>query len=707
MYVRRRLVAVSLLLVCTATWLAVRAAEETPAPLRPGRLPKEERKALIDGLMVTFRHSKSGATDTRESRLAAIYVPDGEPPTPFLPNGPFTAKLEGYLKLRLRGDYTFSVKGRGTVKVKINGKDLLASAGDDDLTTIKPVLVSLVKGYNKLDIDYARPQQGDAVLRVYWQGDEFPTEPLPPTELRCDSRKESLVAGLEHRQGRELYATRRCFACHDSGTDLAGSRPFMPEIGAKPPALTGAGSRFNSQWMARWILNPRSMRTKTTMPQVFAGLDEESAELSARHIAAYLASVVADKPPKKLVATDGLAGKGEILYEDLGCLACHKLEAPSDEEDEFDRASLYYVGAKFSDGALAAFLKNPRAHYPWSRMPRFPLTDEQAGQLAAFLRKSSKGKIESQGGGDAKLGAKLYASSGCANCHLLGKGDPKPPRHAVIAAKPAAKGCLSIESKSAGKAPNFGFDVPQQKSLIAFLSTDRTSLGRVTPVEFSRRTAKRVNCTACHRRDNLDSDLPYILPEEGVQGHPPEVLPSLSFVGEKLHPAWSSKLLAGTLRYRPRPHLKGRMPGFPARAKLLSIGLSAEHGFAENYVDGPKADVALAKIGHGLTQREGGFNCVQCHGVGDRPPTAAFDAKSTNLAFARDRLRFEYYFRWLMFPQRIEPATKMPRFAPDGKKTGLTHVYDGDAPRQYHALWHYLGTLQKKKPATEKKSRKK
>ena len=137
------------------------------------------------------------------------------------------------------------------------------------------------------------------------------------------------------------------------------------------------------------------------------------------------------------------------------------------------------------------------------------------------------------------------------------------------------------------------------------------------------------------------------------------------------------------------------MRAFPARAKGLAIGLSHEHGFAERYVDGPKFDAAMAKQGYLLSLQNNGFNCVQCHGVGSRGPTAAFDARSTNLAYARDRLRHEYYRRWLLSPQRIAPATKMPRFSPDGKKTALEYAYAGDADKQFEAIWHYLKTLQR------------
>ena len=38
---------------------------------------------------------------------------------------------------------------------------------------------------------------------------------------------------------------------------------------------------------------------------------------------------------------------------------------------------------------------------------------------------------------------------------------------------------------------------------------------------------------------------------------------------------------------------------------------------------------------------------------------------------------------------------RMPVFAMDGKTTQIREVLDGDARRQFGALWHYIQTLPK------------
>ena len=57
--------------------------------------------------------------------------------------------------------------------------------------------------------------------------------------------------------------------------------------------------------------------------------------------------------------------------------------------------------------------------------------------------------------------------------------------------------------------------------------------------------------------------------------------------------------------------------------------------------------------------------------------------------------RKEYFDRWLLFPLRIDPETKMPRFDDDDGKTPLTDFFAGQARDQYDAIWQYLQTLKK------------
>jgi hypothetical protein len=51
--------------------------------------------------------------------------------------------------------------------------------------------------------------------------------------------------------------------------------------------------------------------------------------------------------------------------------------------------------------------------------------------------------------------------------------------------------------------------------------------------------------------------------------------------------------------------------------------------------------------------------------------------------------------RWVLNPLRIDPDTKMPKFADEDGKTPLTDFFAGDALKQYEAIWQYIHSAPK------------
>ena len=42
---------------------------------------------------------------------------------------------------------------------------------------------------------------------------------------------------------------------------------------------------------------------------------------------------------------------------------------------------------------------------------------------------------------------------------------------------------------------------------------------------------------------------------------------------------------------------------------------------------------------------------------------------------------------------RWDVTSRMPQLAPDGKTTKVTSFYDGDAAKQFEAIWHYIQSV--------------
>jgi mono/diheme cytochrome c family protein len=681
------------------------SAISIPEPARLG-LDVEER--LAGGLAVEFTQTASGQSDARTARLPMLYVPAYEPAAAFLDAGPFQARFRGYLFPENSGVYAFHLAGRGEASLRINGKEVLR--GEGDLAVAGPASAELISDYTPLEITYASPTRGAAELRILWERKKgagngqggFGVEPLPPSVLWHDPEDEQLKAPLRLRRGRELFVTQSCIRCHSVGNLSASEARASAELSRKNPDLAGAGSRLDRNWLYRWIADGAAVRNHTSMPQVFGGHLDASERHEVVDLIAYLESLqddshIAAEAGTSTEASDfaQLARSGEILFENLGCIACHRFTPPT-EEDVHKRTTLYAAGAKYRPGALAAFLKSPHAHYGASGMPDFRLSEAEAEQLAAFIRQRSSWAPPGEQdvpAGDAVKGKSVFVDRGCIACHEAPGVEHSLPPPIPLDDASVQSGCLARTDQNRGKAPVFSLGGDDLDSLAAFLSLGRRaarSLEAPVPVEAAGELARRLRCVACHARDGDFSVLSEVILEEGVQGRPVAGIPSLTWAGEKLQRNWTARLLLGELDYRARGWLNSRMPSFPAYAQALATGLPREHGYEGDVRQQPEPDVELADVGEKLTQQFTGFYCTECHASGDRPPTSAFDHRGIDFSYVTERLQYDYYHRWMHDPARIDPATKMPQFAKQPKPDTL----EGDAHRQFDAIWHYLKSLE-------------
>jgi mono/diheme cytochrome c family protein len=392
-------------------------------------------------------------------------------------------------------------------------------------------------------------------------------------------------------------------------------------------------------------------------------------------------------------------------------VACHRL--PGDPELESDtRISLAHVRAKYRPAALADFLQRPSRSYQWTRMPDFQLAEAEAEGLAAFLvtqGEAAPAGEDSASSGDVARGRELATTAGCANCHELDLPLRQPPALTLdqLRAPDWASGCLADTEVSRRTAPAFHLDAAELAALRGFLHRDVDALRQTVWPEFAEHHLKSLRCTACHEREDakdfwfsLEASTaanqkapanPY--DEEDAQDQTiHRQRPPLTWAGEKLRPEWLESFLSGQVLYKPRPKLVARMPAFPAFAGGMARGLAMQHGNAPNSPSATAADLALAKTGEALI-RKGAFGCVDCHAVGTQAALAGTDTVTINFAYIPERLRKEYYDRYLRDPQRYLPGTMMPKFVGDDGQTGITLHFAGDPQRQFEAIWNFLRTV--------------
>jgi len=641
--------------------------------------------AAEPGLQVTF--TSQGQSDTRVDRLLALYVPAQQCPTPFLAAGPFTAKWEGNIESPVRGTFNFSVETNGKFKLTLNGKVLL--------TDTEAKTAELNQGANTLTAELTSAAQGDTFIRLNWSSKNFPLEPVPPMVF-SHATNPVLEKAQAQRLGRFLFAQYNCAACHADATKIPRTGG-LPELNPGAPLLADLGKKYRPEFLAEWIDNPAAIRPHTLMPKLFSGPD------AAQKAADLAAMLTQGATPAQGTKDLSQAAEGGALFANLGCIACH--ETP--DATTRDRIPLAHVQDKYHGQVepLMAYLQNPAATYAQTRMPNFRLSETEARQLAHYLLARGRMVKRSALVGDATRGATLLATSGCLNCHAGMPPTTQPPLSKIL--QNHARGCLAEEPAARGTAPDFHFAAAQRQALLSFLATDLNSLQQDTPDEFAERQIQNLQCTACHARDGkisrwaqLDNECKKLRDAVPAKEHqegdpvPDAPIPALTWQGEKLKTAWMTSFIAGEVTYKPRTWLIGRMPGFAhATAANLASGLAHQHGFSTVEPAEPEPNLEKAKIGETLVGNDGGFNCIACHGLGDRPPTAVFEAPAINFVQTIERVRKGYFQRWVLAPVRIDPETKMPKYADPEGVTAITDQLEGKGPDQFEAIREYLRTV--------------
>ncbi|HWN97048.1 MAG TPA: hypothetical protein VNT99_18605, partial [Methylomirabilota bacterium] len=443
------------------------------------------------------------------------------------------------------------------------------------------------------------------------------------------------------------------------------------------------GERRNYEWMAKWILDPKSTRASVHMPKLLHGPN-------AMEDAKAMATFLSDRTPEHQQAIAEVTKRSEVtagreqpadqerkpIFERLHCIGCH--DALGGGQSDPAKISLKHVAQKFSDGRLAEFLSEPEKHFTWIRMPNFKLSAAEAKELAGWLLKradKADGKPAPRDMAILERGQQLVRDLGCLNCHA-GKIANNFSTVGLAKLAKEAKGCLAEKRDEKSKAPDFGFGAKERDALVTFLKTDFAALSRHSPLEFAARETRLLNCAACHGQIDL--------------------IPPLDVLGGKLKPEWAVSFLGGEpFKVRADKHPKGepwveaRMPAFKSRAQLMGESMAMQQGYSPKTSPEGPIDEDAAKVGHRMLGKDNGLSCVSCHAVNDLPALEVFESEGPNLGLTSARLLKPYFFRWLRNPLAIDPQTKMPAYFEDGKSV-LTDYYEGDGEKQINALYEYI-----------------
>ncbi|MFK8111858.1 MAG: family 16 glycoside hydrolase, partial [Rubripirellula sp.] len=283
-------------------------------------------------------------------------------------------------------------------------------------------------------------------------------------------------------------------------------------------------------------------------------------------------------------------------------------------------------------------------------------------------------------------GKALFESSGCASCHQFGPQADAPPAIAISALRPNT-GCLADEVPP--KSVDYELSLTQRAAIHAALKQRKNTSSQVNDEQRVHLTMAALNCYACHSRGKLggpelsrDSHFVTRTPEMGLEGRLP---PSLDGVGDKLNDNYTKQILNQGANLR--PYMRTRMPGY--RYEPLAVFHQAinrldrkqEAKIAER--DEPhEAIVASGRQAVGNR----GLACIKCHSFGGNKGGGI---GAIDMLKMTERLREDWFHRYLQNPTKYRPGTRMPNSFVDGR-SALTSLYDGDPTLQIDSMWDYL-----------------
>jgi cytochrome c551/c552 len=237
-------------------------------------------------------------------------------------------------------------------------------------------------------------------------------------------------------RGDQLLRKYGCYGCHeihgyDAGVPIGPDRRLEPQteaelakIAADPtqvagklrkvgPSLRHISSKTSSEFIQYWTEIPGRYRPSTKMPQFFSlseHLGEANKDQTLKFEAAELAGIAevllsTSQPIDLLKPADGYqpdAERGQKLFVERGCLACHQHSAVPESKQDFgpnisdihQKVTRNSGDPKFSDW-LYTWIKEPERYHKRTQMPNLYLesykdvdgtTDiDPAADITAFL----------------------------------------------------------------------------------------------------------------------------------------------------------------------------------------------------------------------------------------------------------------------------------------------------------------------------------
>jgi len=292
----------------------------------------------------------------------------------------------------------------------------------------------------------------------HWDQPMHPSKYVESSCAQCHAGVVELPEADRLNRGVHLIRTLGCQGCHKI------SKPTLSNLRPVGPDLRKVAGKLDRDWILKWVRDPRGFRPTTKMPKIFDLPNVDSPEDILRNtaavnaIATYLLenseNPIYNDPPVK-----GDMARGKALAGKVGCKGCHVIGEDDNLGREFGLRNfgpnLNDVGSKLNAGWLYAWIRDPKAYFPETKMPDLRLTSQEASDITAYLLtlrnvdfeerqpaevdqevrdemvlnylrgrlpdNMAREKLAGMSGGDRDLwlGEKIIGRQGCFGCHTI------------------------------------------------------------------------------------------------------------------------------------------------------------------------------------------------------------------------------------------------------------------------------------------------
>ena len=378
------------------------------------------------------------------------------------------------------------------------------------------------------------------------------------SRTRSSHNNKKVIGSYE--RGKKIFSDSQCVSCHPVKGSGANDGPDLGKI----------SSKVHSEWLLRWLKNPKVWRANTKMP-TFGFTDQDVQDLAKflldEFVEMNLKKATVDGQIKTIETANVINGKELILH--YGCTGCHEIDGVEDNGEtglelttigDMHRSKIDFglLKAAFKDRTVPNWLynkmKNPRIVGTDPKMPDFGFSDKEAEAMTTFLLsltadevpnayKMPLGNPPSNYSPQGEFGT-IVEKYQCFTCHtIMGKGADHGPDLTPEGSR-IQKGWLqrflkkpyTIRPSAHERMPNFRLSDSEIESIYSYFRTtlvdDRVEALFETVEEIDHDDSKveigrklyyeKYACNACHR----------IKSKGGALG------PDLTKVATRLRPEW-------------------------------------------------------------------------------------------------------------------------------------------------------------------------